>query len=581
MQGRQGNESVPRRKCARRACLLLSCLLLATSHALAARIINVHYFSMKIGDHPTWSRPDLDEADWQQKVDLHDVPHVDSVIWLRAPVELGPDNLPENHPLAIHFAAIASHEIWWDGELIGQGGTVGTERQEETPGPIQANYAIPDRLATPGIHQIAIRTSAFHRHFRPSTGFWIVLVGVYDRLAAAGSSYTRIALISLSGIVFMAIFALMMFAQDPRDRSFLFLGLLCITAAGLLIAESWRNLFGYTYNWHLLRLSIVTGLAWLLDGLLLIFLARRFPLSGARWFVAAGIAGATIPLFTNHAWDPKAIQGFFWVFLLSALWSLRAVQKRLSGSIPAAFGLWFCFGILMLSPAAFLERNLYLALDFLLICLLGSHVLQVRQVRREREAALLKSARLEIELLKKHIQPHFLMNTLTALSEWVDQEPRLAARMIQTLSEEFRVLSDISNRSLIRMEDEIRLCRTHLDIMSQRKRREYSMSTSGVDLEASIPPAVIHTLVENAITHGRHTDKKIEFRLREESSDGRRRYVFSSPLSAPNGERSFREGTGLRYIKARLQESFGDNWTLSSRADGSWWTTGILVPARS
>ena len=107
-------------------------------------------------------------------------------------------------------------------------------------------------------------------------------------------------------------------------------------------------------------------------------------------------------------------------------------------------GLLPTIGLLLFNRRTFIEGDLYVALDILMLFLFASHVIQVRQVRREREAAQLKSARLEVELLRRQIQPHFLMNTLTALAEWVEQEPRVASKMIQALSEEFRVLCDIS-----------------------------------------------------------------------------------------------------------------------------------------
>ena len=532
---------------------------------------------MKVGDDPAWSSPDLDDSDWEL-VHLSDVPEADSVVWLRAEIELRPEHLVEGRPLGIFYAAMATHEIWWDGERIGRGGVVGGSAAEEVPGPVQAHYVIPPQLASPGVHALALRTSAFHRHFHPQVGFWVVILGEYDRIANGGGP-PQVALIALSGILMVAIFALLMFAQDRRDGSFLFLGLLCFTAAGLLVAEFWRSLFGYTYNWHLLRLVIVTSLSWLFDVLLLVFLARRFPMKGARWFVALGVLSATVPILTYTAWDPKAVVGYVWVFSLATGWCLLALWRRLDGGLLATVGLSICLGFLLYSPFRFPDRNLYIALDLLLICLLASHVRQVHRVRKDREQAELKSARLEIELLRKHIQPHFLMNTLTALSEWIEEEPQVAVRMIQSISEEFRVLSEISDRRLIRMEEEIQLCRVHLEIMSHRKGLEYRMTTEGVDLEAETPPAVIHTLVENAITHNHYAQGQVEFRLRQDVWEGRRRYVFESPLGPTGTEGPSGEGTGMRYIRARLQESFGSDWKLRSERWGDRWQTEIVLPA--
>ncbi len=543
----------------------------------AAQAVFLYEYVMQIGDDPAWSDPQFDDSSWEP-VGLYDVPHVDDIVWLRRAVELDPERFDQTKPLGIAIAGLASHEIWWDGEQIARGGVVGSSPQSEQPGPIQAYYLIPDRLAAPGPHTLAMRFSAFHRHFKPSVGYWAVVVGEYDQLAEAGVSSTRIALISLSGIVMMAIFAAMMFMQNPQDKSNLFLSILCSVGALLLVAESYRNLFGYTYNWHLLRLCVVTGLAYLLDLTLLVFLTRRFPLPRAKWFVLVGAIMAAIPIFVMQSWDPKVAVGFLCVFSLSILWCATAVIKRLHGSFLALLGISACLVLLLMSRSQFVDRNLYLALDFLFVCLLASHALQVRRSRQERELALLKSARLEIELLKKHIQPHFLMNTLTALSEWIEEEPKTAGELIQSLAEEFRVLSDISNRRLIPMEDEIRLCRSHISIMSHRRGQSYSMSVDGVDRDAQIPPAVIHTLLENAITHGDSTSPDAAFRLTEERRGNQRCYVFESPYAGNSNNGPHEEGTGMRYIRARLQESFGEEWSLTSSPQASTWRTEILVP---
>lgn len=559
-------------------CGLLAILLLGPVRSAAADgSVFLYWYQMRLGDDPAWSDPGYDDSGWEETT-LDAVPHSDSIVWLRKTIEITPEQA-DGEPLGLFFAGMASFQLWWDGQMVMSGGVVGATPEEEDPGPIQTHALLPSSLSTPGVHHVALRLSAHHRHFEPSIGIWSLVLGPYDAILASSTSHTWIALMSLSGIVMMSLFSLMMFFQDPGDRSFLYLSLLCLVGALLLVAESYRNLFGYAYNWHLLRLVVVTGLAWLLDVALLVFLTRRFPLPGARWLVALGAVATAVPMFTFHGWDPRASYGLLIAIVLGSLWCAWAVWRRQPGSWLALLGMAGCGIALWIDPDRFVERNLYLALDFLLVCLLASHVLQVRRVRREREEARLKSARLEIELLKKHIQPHFLMNTLTALSEWIEEEPKVAASMIQSLAEEFRILSDISNQRLIRMEDELRLCTSHVQIMSHRKGRQYHLTTEGLDPDARIPPAVIHTLLENAITHGPDDLREVEFRLHEDIRNGRRRYVFESPYGAGDPTASSREGTGLRYIRARLQESFGEGWRLGSGPAGDRWRTEIEVPA--
>lgn len=534
-------------------------------------------FVMSSHDRPANAAPELDASAWRP-VRLYNVPRPEPVLWLRADVTLTAANLPAGRPLGLLVGALASHEIYWDGEPIGHGGVVATAADGETPGPLEALYALPDRLATPGRHVVAMRTSAHHRHFRPSTGFWYLAIGDLEWLARLDEASNRVALISLSGILMVAVFAAMMFFQDRDDRSFLLLGLLCLVAAALLIAESWRSLVGYTYNWHLLRLVVVTGLGWSLGLLLLLFLASRFPMSGRRWLIGAGVVGATLPVFVARGWDAKALFGFAAVFSLALLWSLRAVRARRPGALLAALGIGACLGPLILDSDRFGDRNLFPCLNVLLVLLLAAHVRQVRRIRMDRDQAILRSARLEIELLRRHLQPHFLMNTLTAVSEWIEEEPEVASRMIESLAEELRTLAEVSNRRLIRVADETRLCRSHLEVMSHRRGRTFSLETDGLDLDARVPPATFHTLVENAITHNAYDRPTVVFRLRSERSGTARHYRFEAPLARPPGPNDSDEGTGLRYVRARLRESFGSAWQLRHGPVGACWRTDISVP---
>jgi hypothetical protein len=49
-------------------------------------------------------------------------------------------------------------------------------------------------------------------------------------------------------------------------------------------------------------------------------------------------------------------------------------------------------------------------------------------------SACLLAQRLEIELLKKNIQPHFLLNTLTVLIEVIEQAPATAVKLIEAVA---------------------------------------------------------------------------------------------------------------------------------------------------
>lgn len=527
----------------------------------------------KAGDDPRWASPQFDDSSWRRLGDISDVRSVGTV-WFRREIDLSKVKRAEGHPLAIYFSGMASHEIWWDGERIGRGGVVGRTAAEEVPGPIEAHYQIPDRLATPGVHLIAIRASAFHRGFTPLHGYWGNYVADYDYVVRARTEGAHLALVAMSSIVLTAVFAFAMFWLARRDRSFLLLGTLCLAAAAMLLAEVWRPLFGYTYDWQIVRLRTTVVLAWLVGMQLVALVVTRFPHRfGKHVLAATALVATTLPYFPR-AWDLKSIVVLIVTFAVAAVWTLIATIRKLPGSRLALIG--------VAAPAAsiwiidnFLDHALYFSLDVLFICLLCSHALEVKRDRQERSEALLRSSRLELEMLKRHLQPHFLMNTLTALSEWIEQDPKTAVRMIESLSDELRMLAELSTQRLVRAGDELRLCRNHLAIMSLRKDIAYTLEVDGVDAQQLVPPAVFHTLVENAITHGLAAER-VTLKLTAKRDGERTSYVFESPagdadIAPPGG--------GTRYVEARLREVWGDAWTFrQSRADGVW-RAEIEVPA--
>lgn len=536
---------------------------------------DVHY---RFGDDPAWASPSFDDSRWPQ-AKFWQVPGADEVVWIRGDFTVGPR--PATEPLGLYVAALATCEVHWDGELLPPQGRVGATPEAEVPGPIEFLFYVPDRLAEIGNHHLALRCSTHHRHFEPSFGFWLVIAGPYGELNLNRHGTKWKSMLSLSGMLIFSIFSLTLFTLEPNDRSHLFLGLFCLAGAALLVAESWRILFPYTYNWHLLRLSVIAGLVWALGLLLNAFLFVRFrlPKGGTTLLLAAVLAA--FPIFLIKPWDGKHLATLGILALLALVLAVQATRRGERGSWLVVLGLLVGFLIALADPGRFVDHGLYLALDFLLVCLLIAHAFQLRRTRDEREEARLKSARLEIELLKRHLQPHFLMNTLTALTEWVEEEPTVASRMIQSLAEEFRLLADISNRKLISMAEELRLCRYHLEIMSRRRGRTFRLETHDVDATASVPPAVIHTLVENALTHTRHVDSEVTFHLRQENTGDSIRWIFEAPLGADVRAETSSEGTGLRYIRARLREGYGDHPTrLSHGPRQNVWRTEIVVPTR-
>jgi hypothetical protein len=411
-----------------------------------------------------------------------------------------------------------------------------------------------------------MRASAWHRGFTPRHAYWTLFVGDYDLVVSIRTHAAHVSSIALSAIVLTGVFAFAMFWIARRDRSFLLLGTLCVAAAAMLVAEAWRPLFGYTYDWHIVRLRCLVALSWLVGIQLVALVVTRFP-HRHGWSVLTGtsLLAAAMPFLVN-GWDTKSTLIFIICFYTALLWALFAAWRRLRGSALALAGLSVC-AVAVWMPG-FLDVPLYFCLDFLFICLLCSYALEARREQQEK-------ARLEVEMVRRHLQPHFLLNTLTALAEWIEEEPRTAVRMIDALAEELRILGEMSARRLVTADEELRLCRSHLANMSLRKDVAYELEVDGLDERRLVPPAVFHTLVENAVTHGSAGDR-VTLRLTASDEGGRTRYVFESPAGdAGDG----RPGGGTRYIESRLRDVWGSAWTFRQGRAGGVWRAVIEVPA--
>jgi two-component system sensor histidine kinase AlgZ len=107
-----------------------------------------------------------------------------------------------------------------------------------------------------------------------------------------------------------------------------------------------------------------------------------------------------------------------------------------------------------------------------------------------------------LQALQARIRPHFLFNSINAVLSLIRDEPRRAERMLEDMSDLFRVLM-ADNRQLVPLEDELALCRKYLEIEQIRlgDRLQVEWRTTPIP-NASVPPLILQPLVENAVYHG-------------------------------------------------------------------------------
>lgn len=131
----------------------------------------------------------------------------------------------------------------------------------------------------------------------------------------------------------------------------------------------------------------------------------------------------------------------------------------------------------------------------------AGHALLYARRLRERDQQL---ATAELQFLKSQLHPHFLFNTLNAVSATVRTEPDVATRMIAGLSTLLRHVLVSDGGAEVTLAEELDIVRAYLDIELVRfeDRLRVRWDIGDDTLHARVPHLVLQPLVENAIRHG-------------------------------------------------------------------------------
>jgi two-component system, LytTR family, sensor kinase len=134
------------------------------------------------------------------------------------------------------------------------------------------------------------------------------------------------------------------------------------------------------------------------------------------------------------------------------------------------------------------------------------------QVRREEAVRLqAQAAQLQAQLadarlsaLRMQLNPHFLFNTLHAVSALVERDPRGVRRMIARLSELLRTSLDEADEPEVPLQRELTFTERYLDVIQIRFQGHLRVEMHADDnvRDALVPNLILQPLVENAIKHG-------------------------------------------------------------------------------
>lgn len=480
-----------------------------------------------------------------------------------------------SEPLGLQINAFGAFEVYWDGVLVGKNGQMAESGLAEIPGTETTYYQIPRQLSMEGKHVVTlIGTQAY---FRDAEREIHVKLKNFLQLHRAPLIVLSFMNLMAGAFLIAAIYYFFLYINSSRkELSVLLFGIMCLLFFSLLIMEYVKYYVDIPYNKFYTRLQIIGALTFAISILVPWYFMLQFDFKRKK-MVLFLLLITLIYIYIHYYGHYDISAAYFTIAarLFSIIIAIDAVYRKIKGGIIVTTGL--------LAGAAvhyfmFYDFGLFIAFMIIVLCMLYLHTIRAKALEEAHNASLLLSSRLQLQLIKKNIQPHFLRNTLTSLIDWIEESPKEGVVFIRALAEEFDIMNDIAEDTLIPIRQEIDLCRRHLEVMSFRKEICYEWQEEGIDENETIPPAIFHTIIENGITHSLPPKEScIVFYLKFKREKEFKQYTLQTFAENRQQKKEQRIGTGFKYVKARLTESYGENWSFDSHAVAKGWETTIKI----
>jgi len=329
-----------------------------------------------------------------------------------------------------------------------------------------------------------------------------------------------------------------------------------------------------TLNWRgphdieVTKLLLLNGVYWYVPALLtpMIFrLAHRFRVDGSHWLRALAV----------HVLCAFSFSVVHWACMITA----RVVLYE--NATKAATVPW----------PVFLQRQFLTNLDWTLMVystIVGlSYALAYN---RESQAGVVRAAQLETRLvearlrtLEAELHPHFLFNTLHAISTLVHTNPDAADRMISRLSDLLRLTFDRSGAPRVSLQEELEFLQKYLEIEQTRfhDRLSVRFEIDPETLDAEVPRLILQPLVENAIKHGvspKPGSGLVQI-LARRNDDNLLLEVSDNGVGLSSGARDrLRKGIGLSNTRDRLECLYGSRHKVEFSEDATGLAVRLEIP---
>jgi signal transduction histidine kinase len=192
---------------------------------------------------------------------------------------------------------------------------------------------------------------------------------------------------------------------------------------------------------------------------------------------------------------------------------------------------------------------------------------QRQQIRAAQLEEQLTKARLQA--LKMQLNPHFLFNTLNAISSMMYEDLDAADKMMATLSDMLRSTLKVQAEEHT-LAEELELLERYLEIMKIRFKDtlDTRVEIEPLAQKALVPVFILQPLLENAIKYGMEGKGRVTVLLTGKAIA--ERLLLQVEDDGPGVQGLSRKGIGWQNTLERLENLFGENhvFSLENKASG-------------
>ncbi|MEM9833494.1 MAG: histidine kinase [Bacteroidota bacterium] len=182
------------------------------------------------------------------------------------------------------------------------------------------------------------------------------------------------------------------------------------------------------------------------------------------------------------------------------------------------------------------------------------------------EAEKLKTERVasQYESLKNQVNPHFLFNSLNALTSLVYEDQKQAAKFIKKLADVYRYVLDNQDKEVVPLSEELKFVEAYIFLQKIRFEDNLQVDIQAPNYELMILPLSLQMLVENAIKHNIISDDQpLQIRVYQEGEDI---LVIENNLQSKISH-EYSSGLGLKNIQSRYAHLSGQEVKIQNGPD--------------